>query len=175
MHNHYGCDGHAEISLTLQLYPCNVLAHRQLLGWYGSSKLKAVTASRLIALPLGPKCSGTALCSTKKKTKVKRLRATTMHWMSFITYMVLLYNFYGKNRDMLKFANMIEGSSDNASYAPFSRRKAAQALQDHFRDTSGRDNDMGRHPLISNIKGCDGHPELEQFHKCHSTRIQVHI
>lgn len=135
-----------------------VLEHQQLVGWYGSNMV--MQHQKLVALPLGAKWQWYSTAfhgEDETKALVSKL----------LSYYALdvLYNFYGKKRDRLLFASMTEGSSDNANYAPWrgSRRKAAQVLQENFPDISGADGDMDGQPLISNIKSCDGHPELEQY------------
>ena len=135
-----------------------ILEHRQLVGWYGSNKV--TQHPKLIALPLGAKWQwrGTSFhAEDESKALVSKL----------LSYYALdvMYNFFGKTRDQLIYVSMTESSSDNANYAPWrrSRRKAAQALQNNFPATNAVDINMNKQPMISNVKGCDGHPELEQY------------
>ena len=75
------------------------------------------------------------------------------------------YNFFGKNRDRFIYISMTQGSSHSAKYAPWRglRREAAQVLTYNFSDTSEADIAINRQPMISNMQGCTGHPELEKY------------
>lgn len=135
-----------------------ILEHKQLVGWYGSNKV--AQHPKLIALPLGAKWqwrSTSFHAETESKAIVSKL----------LSYYALdvMYNFFGKTRERLIYVSMTEGSSDNAKYATWrgSRRKAAQALRNNFPVTIAADIDMNKQPMISAVKGCDGHIELEQY------------
>ena len=135
-----------------------ILEHKQLVGWWGSNKV--IQHPKLIALPLGAKWQW-------HSTEFHGEDDTKALVSKLLSYYALdvMYNFFGKTRERLIYVSMTEGSSDNANYAPWrgSRRKAAQALRDNFPDTSDVDFDTDRRPMISNLKGCDGHPELEKY------------
>lgn len=147
-------DRHAEY---LSAYT-TILEHKQLVGWYGSNKV--LQHPKLTALPLGPKWQWQSTDfhgEDENKGLVSKL----------LSYYALdvMYNFYGKKRDRLIYLSMTESSSDNANYAPWrgSRRKAAQALRSNFPAATDLATNVGNQPMISNVKGCGGRLELEQY------------
>lgn len=135
-----------------------ILEHEQLVGWYASNKV--ISHPKLIALPLGAKWQWHSTAFHGEDVT----KALVSKLLSYYALDVM-YNFFGKKRDRLIYVSMTEGSSDNANYAPWrgSRREAAQALREHFPDSPEADVYMDRQPMISNLKGCDGHPELEKY------------
>lgn len=135
-----------------------ILEHKQLVGWYASNKV--TQHPKLTAVPLGPKWQWHSTAFHGEDTT----KALVSKLLSYYALDVM-YNFYGKKRDRLIYVSMTEGSSDNANYAPWrgSRRKAAQALRENFFDSLEADIELDRQPMISNLKGCDGHPELEKY------------
>ena len=136
----------------------SILEHKQLVGWYGSNKV--LQHPKLTALPLGPKWQWHSTefhGEDDSKALVSKL----------LSYYGLdaMYNFYGKQRNLLIYLSMTESSSDNANYAPWrgSRRKAAQALRSNFPTATDPAINIEKRPMVSNVKACEGRHELEKY------------
>ena len=135
-----------------------VLEHKQLIGWFGSNKV--LQHPKLTALPLGAKWQWHSTAFHGEDDN----KALTSKLLSYYGLDVM-YNFYGRKRDRLIYLSMTEGSSDNANYAPWrgSRRKAAEALRANFPTASEASMNFDKHPMISNMKTCEGRRDQEQY------------